>query len=128
MISRELNKLEHMAEKQNILQIKEEERGHWDHILRKLSLPSYPKVKEMSITAGHQKLHQGQKRPSHHLYSSVNIPEETSPSLSSPHDVQSNTTEQKKLQVLHFKLQVTYADVNGEKAKKSSLNYESAKH
>lgn len=38
MISRELNKLEHMAEKENILQIKEEERGHWDHILRKLSL------------------------------------------------------------------------------------------
>ncbi|XP_028338232.1 uncharacterized protein [Physeter macrocephalus] len=57
---------------------------------------SYPKIKEMSITAGHQKLHQGQKRPSRHLYGSVNIPEKTSSSLSSPHDVQSNRTEQKK--------------------------------
>ena len=38
MISLELNKLGHMAEKQNILRIKEEERLHRDHIRRKLSL------------------------------------------------------------------------------------------
>ncbi|XP_028338233.1 uncharacterized protein [Physeter macrocephalus] len=123
---------------------------------------SYPKIKEMSITAGHQKLHQGQKRPSRHLYGSVNIPEKTSSSLSSPHDVQSNRTEQKKdretiktsyplndgeitstslqtpgvsaktANVYRHSLQdtskqeVTYADLNGEKAKKSSFNYESA--
>uniref|UniRef100_A0A452DKC0 Uncharacterized protein n=1 Tax=Capra hircus TaxID=9925 RepID=A0A452DKC0_CAPHI len=38
MISLELNKLEHMAEKQNVLWIKEEERRHQDHIRGKLSL------------------------------------------------------------------------------------------
>lgn len=38
MISLELNKLEHMAEKQNVLWIKEEERRHWDHIRGKLGL------------------------------------------------------------------------------------------
>ncbi|KAB0340864.1 hypothetical protein FD755_024662 [Muntiacus reevesi] len=38
MISLELNKLEHTAENQNILRIKEEEKRHRDHIRRKLSL------------------------------------------------------------------------------------------
>ncbi|XP_059739709.1 fibrous sheath-interacting protein 2 isoform X2 [Bos taurus] len=38
MISLELNKLEHTAEKQNVLRIKEEERRHRDHVRRKLSL------------------------------------------------------------------------------------------
>ncbi|OWJ99346.1 hypothetical protein Celaphus_00009529, partial [Cervus elaphus hippelaphus] len=38
MISLELNKLEHTAENQNVLRIKEEERRHRDHIRRKLSL------------------------------------------------------------------------------------------
>ena len=38
MISLELNKLEHIAEKQNVLRIKEEETRHQDHIRRKLSL------------------------------------------------------------------------------------------
>ena len=38
MISLELNKLEHMAEKQNVLWIKEEERRHRDHIRGKLGL------------------------------------------------------------------------------------------
>ncbi|XP_057573554.1 fibrous sheath-interacting protein 2-like [Hippopotamus amphibius kiboko] len=38
MVCGELNKLENMAEKQSILQIKEEERRHRDHIRRKLSL------------------------------------------------------------------------------------------
>ncbi|KAJ1058131.1 hypothetical protein K5549_015728 [Capra hircus] len=188
MISLELNKLEHMAEKQNVLWIKEEERRHQDHIRGKLSLwrqieekwktkeilllskigeevkrearfekqhkkvkedahhkkkaqlekkityylqkmqrndlqregseenvfenksqdetegereiikdkASYPKIKKVSVTAGHQKSHQGQKRPSQHLYSSVKTPERRSTLLHSPHDVQSNTTEQKK--------------------------------
>ncbi|XP_045020444.1 fibrous sheath-interacting protein 2 isoform X8 [Bubalus bubalis] len=252
MISLELNKLEHMAEKQNVLWIKEEERLHRDHIRRKLSLrrqieekwktnemlllskigeevkresrleeqrkkvkedahrkkkaqlkkkityhlpkmqrndlqregseenvfenrsqdetegeretikdkASYPKIKKMSVTAGHQKSHQGQKRPSQHLYSSVKTPERRSTLLHSPHDVKSNTTEQKKdretirtsypsndgeittLQspgvsaktpsICRYclqdtsKQQVTRADLNGEKAKKSSLNYEPA--
>ncbi|KAJ1057977.1 hypothetical protein K5549_014502 [Capra hircus] len=38
IISLELNKLEHIAEKQNVLRIKEEETRHQDHIRRKLSL------------------------------------------------------------------------------------------
>ena len=36
MISRELDKVEHMAEEQSALQMKEEERRHRDHIKRKL--------------------------------------------------------------------------------------------
>ncbi|XP_027389710.1 fibrous sheath-interacting protein 2-like isoform X4 [Bos indicus x Bos taurus] len=250
MISLELNKLEHTAEKQNVLRIKEEERRHRDHVRRKLSLwrqteeerktqemlllskigeevnrearyeeqckkvnedahrkkkaqlekkipyylpkmqrnylqregseenvfenrsqdetederetikdkASYPRIKKMSVTAGRQKSHQGQKRPSQHLYSSVKTPGRRSTLLHSPHDVQSNTAEQKKdretirmsypsndgeittLQSLGVsaktpsicryclqdtsKQQVTRADLNGEKAKKSSLNYE----
>ncbi|XP_060993516.1 fibrous sheath-interacting protein 2-like [Dama dama] len=252
MISLELNKLEHTAENQNVLRIKEEERRHRDHIRRKLSLQrqieeewktkemlllskigeevkrearveeqrkkvkedahhkkkallekkityhlqkmqrsdlqregseasvfqnksqdetegeretikdkaAYPKIKKMSVTVGHQTSHQGQKRPSQHLYSSLKTPERRSTSLHSPHDIQSNTTEQKKdretirtsypsndgetttLQspdvsaktpgVYRYSLQdtskqqVTRADLNEEKAKKSSLNYEPA--
>uniref|UniRef100_A0A8C3VU46 Uncharacterized protein n=1 Tax=Catagonus wagneri TaxID=51154 RepID=A0A8C3VU46_9CETA len=38
MIGRELNKVEHMAEKQRKFRVKEEERRHRDHIRRKLSL------------------------------------------------------------------------------------------
>lgn len=38
MIGRELNKVEHIAEKQRKFRIKEEERRHQDHIRRKLSL------------------------------------------------------------------------------------------
>ncbi|XP_046529718.1 fibrous sheath-interacting protein 2-like [Equus quagga] len=38
MISRELDKVEHMAEEQSALQMKEEERRHRDHIKRKLRL------------------------------------------------------------------------------------------
>nr|XP_044619157.1 fibrous sheath-interacting protein 2-like [Equus asinus] len=38
MISRELDKVEHMAEEQSTLQMKEEERRHRDHIKRKLRL------------------------------------------------------------------------------------------
>lgn len=38
MISRELDKVEHTAEKQSILRMKEEEQQHQDHIRRKLGL------------------------------------------------------------------------------------------
>ncbi|XP_045020441.1 fibrous sheath-interacting protein 2 isoform X5 [Bubalus bubalis] len=229
MISLELNKLEHMAEKQNVLWIKEEERLHRDHIRRKLSLrrqieekwktnemlllskigeevkresrleEQRKKVKEdahrkkkaqlkKKITYHLPKMQRNDlqregseenvfenrsqdetegeretikdKGPSQHLYSSVKTPERRSTLLHSPHDVKSNTTEQKKdretirtsypsndgeittLQspgvsaktpsICRYclqdtsKQQVTRADLNGEKAKKSSLNYEPA--
>lgn len=38
MISRELNKVEHTAEKQSIRRMKEEQQRHQDHIKRKLRL------------------------------------------------------------------------------------------
>uniref|UniRef100_A0A452U5V1 Uncharacterized protein n=1 Tax=Ursus maritimus TaxID=29073 RepID=A0A452U5V1_URSMA len=38
MISRELNKVEHTAEKQSIRRMKEEKQRHQDHIKRKLRL------------------------------------------------------------------------------------------
>ncbi|XP_064338791.1 fibrous sheath-interacting protein 2-like isoform X1 [Camelus dromedarius] len=180
MIRRELNKVEHTAEKQSIRPMKKEEKRHRDNIRRKLSLrrqieqewkmkemllltkigeevkrearveeqrrkvreaahqkkqallekkiayhlrkmqrndlqregsegsifedkgedetkAPYPKVKKPSATASHRKLHQGQKRPSHHLFSSVKIPNKASlTSLPSQHNVRRNTTEQKK--------------------------------
>ncbi|XP_070221839.1 fibrous sheath-interacting protein 2-like isoform X2 [Bos mutus] len=228
MISLELNKLEHTAEKQNVLRIKEEERRHRDHVRRKLSLwrqtEEERKTEEMLLLskigeevnrearyeeqrkkvkdAHRKKKAQLEKKipyylpkmqrnylqregseenvfenrsqdetederetikdkgPSQHLYSSVKTPERRSTLLHSPHDVQSNTAEQKKdretirmsypsndgeittLQSLGVsaktpsicryclqdtsKQQVTRADLNGEKAKKSSLNYEPA--
>ncbi|XP_055419624.1 fibrous sheath-interacting protein 2-like isoform X3 [Bubalus kerabau] len=229
MTSLELNKLEHTAEKQNVLRIKEEERRHRDHVRRKLSLwrqieeewktkemlllskigeevnrelrfeEQRKKVKEdahrkkqaqleKKITYYLQKMQRNylqregseenvfanrsqdetegeretmkDKGPSQHLYSSVKTPERRSTLLHSPHDVKSNTTEQKKdretirtsypsndgeittLQspgvsaktpsICRYclqdtsKQQVTRADLNGEKAKKSSLNYEPA--
>ncbi|XP_072812453.1 fibrous sheath-interacting protein 2-like [Vicugna pacos] len=120
----------------------------------------YPKVKEPSATASHQKLHQGQKRPSHHLFSSVKISDKASlTSLPSQHNVRRNTTEQKKdrrmirtsyslndKETTSTSLQapdvsaktanvyrhttrhisnreVTDADLNGKKAKKTTVNF-----
>ncbi|XP_070640594.1 fibrous sheath-interacting protein 2-like isoform X8 [Bos indicus] len=163
MISLELNKLEHTAEKQNVLWIKEEERRYRDHVRRKLSLwrqtEEERKTQEMLLLskigeevnrearyeeqrkkvkdAHRKKKAQLEKKipyylpkmqrnylqregseenvfenrsqdetederetikdkgPSQHLYSSVKTPERRSTLLHSPHDVQSNTAEQK---------------------------------
>ncbi|CAD7682740.1 unnamed protein product [Nyctereutes procyonoides] len=194
MISRELDKVEHTAEQQSILRMKEEEQQHQDHIRRKLGLRRQIeeewKTKEMllltkigeevkreaRIEEQHKKAreeaHRKIDRPdfkkekpvkSQHSHTFVKIPaKKSSVFISSQHDIQKNKTEQKKdkemtktahtlsdeeiknnslqapgvsaktanvprhsIQTI-LKQEVTYADSNDKRAKKSSFTYESA--
>ncbi|KAI4554749.1 hypothetical protein MJG53_020048 [Ovis ammon polii x Ovis aries] len=143
MISLELNKLEHMAEKQNVLWIKEEERRHRDHIRGKLGLWRQIEEKkaqlEKKITYYLQKMQRNdlQREGSEENVFENKSQDETEGERETIKDkeittLQSPGVSAKTPSICRYSLQdtskqqVTCADLNGEKAKKSSLNYEPA--
>ncbi|XP_041597162.1 fibrous sheath-interacting protein 2-like isoform X6 [Vulpes lagopus] len=148
MISRELDKVEHTAEKQSILRMKEEEQQHQDHIRRKLGLRRQIeeewKTKEMLLLtkigeevkreARIEEQHKKAREEAHrkkdkemtktaHTLSDEEIKNN---SLQAP-GVSAKTANvpRHSIQTI-LKQEVTYADSNDKRAKKSSFTYESA--